>query len=185
MPEAGTPMRRVATTRLTLEPQVAAHADEMFVVLGDPAIYEYENEPPQSLEGLRERFAELERRWSPNGRERWLNWVIRLPSSQLIGYVQATVYPDGHASVAYELCSTYWGLGLGSAAVQAMMDELAVQHGVRRLTAVLKRENRRSLRLLQGLGFLPASAEAHEFHQVERDEYLMQRELAAPQLPRA
>jgi hypothetical protein len=33
---------------LVLEPQVAAHAAEMFRVLGDPAIYEFENAPPES-----------------------------------------------------------------------------------------------------------------------------------------
>ena len=43
-----------------LEPQVAAHAEAMFVVLSDPAIYAYENAPPESLEWLRKRF---ERRW--------------------------------------------------------------------------------------------------------------------------
>ena len=35
------------------------HAEEMFVVLSDPAIYEYEGEPPRSVQGLRDRFANL------------------------------------------------------------------------------------------------------------------------------
>lgn len=170
-------MKTLVTATLTLEPQVAAHADEMFGVLSDPAIYEYENEPPQSLEGLRERFAELESRRSPNGREQWLNWVIRLPTLQLIGYVQATVYPDGRAALAYELSSAHWGRGLARQAVQAMIGELAAGYGVRRLSAVLKRENLRSLRLLERLGFTLASAQAHEERQVERDEYLMQRDI--------
>jgi ribosomal-protein-alanine N-acetyltransferase len=173
------PMRVIATGVLTLEPQVAAHADEMFVLLCDPAIYEYENAPPQSLEGLRERFAELESRRSPNGKEAWLNWVIRLPSSRLIGYVQATVHPDGRAFIAYELNSTYWGRGLARAAVQAMIGELAEHHGVRELSAVLKRENLRSMRLLQRAGFTLASPAMHAALEVERDEFLMQR-LARP-----
>src|SRR5213592_2725081 len=62
---------------------------------GSFSIYEYENEPPPSLEWLRARFTKLESRRSPNGREQWLNWVIRLPTSELIGYVQATLHPDG------------------------------------------------------------------------------------------
>jgi hypothetical protein len=33
-------MRIIATDRLRLEPQVATHAEEMFRVLADPAIYE-------------------------------------------------------------------------------------------------------------------------------------------------
>jgi ribosomal-protein-alanine N-acetyltransferase len=38
-------MRVIQTGNLTLEPQTTAHAEEMFAVLSDPAIYEYENEP--------------------------------------------------------------------------------------------------------------------------------------------
>ena len=63
-------MRVIKATSLSLEPQTTLHAEEMFVVLSDPAIYEYENEPPRSLAWLRERFAKLESRrsaeYSPN-----------------------------------------------------------------------------------------------------------------------
>jgi uncharacterized protein YhfF/RimJ/RimL family protein N-acetyltransferase len=170
-------MRTIHTDRLALEPQVAAHAAEMFAVLSDPAIYEYENAPPQSESGLRERFAELESRRSPNGREQWLNWVIRLPDARLIGYVQATVYPGGRAAIAYELGSAWWGRGLASQAVQAMLGELAARFGVRQVSAVLKQENQRSRRLLERQGFAMASPAEHARREVERDEYLMLREL--------
>src|SRR2546427_1046077 len=105
-------MRVIQTGCLTLEPQTAVHAEEMFAVLSDPAIYEYENQPPPSLEWLRTRFTKLESRLSANGREQWLNWVIRLPTSELIGYVQATVHPNHRAAIAYDLSSAYWGRGL-------------------------------------------------------------------------
>ena len=166
-------MRSLVADGLTLEPQVAVHAAEMFVVLSDPAIYEYENAPPQSEQGLRERFADLESRWSANRRDQWLNWVIRLPSGQLIGYVQATVHPPGIAFIAYELGSAHWGRGLARRAVQAMIDELAQRYGVHRLCAVLKRENRRSFHLLQRLGFTLASDQALAEADIERDEHLM------------
>src|SRR5213593_3890807 len=98
-------MRVIETGSLTLEPQTAAHAEEMFTVLSDPAIYEYENEPPPSVDWLRARFTKLESRRSTNGQEQWLNWVIRLPTSELIGFVQATVRSKGRAAIAYELSS--------------------------------------------------------------------------------
>jgi [ribosomal protein S5]-alanine N-acetyltransferase len=170
-------MRVIETAALTLVPQTAAHADEMFVALGDPAIYEYENEPPPSLEWLHARFAKLESRRSPDGQERWLNWVIRLPASRLIGYVQATVRPGGSASIAYELASAYWGRGLGSNAVEAMISELVESYDVRAISAVLKRQNRRSLRLLERLGFSLAPPELHVLRQVEPGEILMLREI--------
>jgi RimJ/RimL family protein N-acetyltransferase len=181
-------MRTLAAERLTLEPQTAAHADEMFVVLGDPAIYEFENEPPRSPEWLRERFARLETRRSPDGREQWLNWVVRLPASGLIGYVQATVRANGEAAVAYELASAHWGRGYAREAILAMIAELAAHHGVRRLTAVFKRGNARSRRLLERLDFASASAAGHAEHGIPADEVLMQRDVdgatAADRAPR-
>lgn len=169
-------MRVIETGSLTLEPQTAAHAEEMFMVLSDPAIYEYENEPPPSPEWLCARFTKLETRLSAEGDEQWLNWVIRLPTSELIGYVQATVHPEGRAAIAYELSSAYWGRGLARQAVNAMISELIEHYRVRSFFAVLKRENRRSIRLLERLGFSLASSEQHVTHQVELGEVLMRRE---------
>lgn len=172
-------MRAIVSDGLTLEPQTAAHAAPMFAVLSDPAIYEYENKPPPSLEWLRERFAKLESRRSADGSEQWLNWVIRISTSELIGYVQATVHANGAASIAYELSRAYWGRGLARRAVEAMLAELGEHYHVRTVTAVLKRENRRSRRLLERLGFSPAAPELHAQHDVEPGEILMQREVRA------
>lgn len=173
-------MRVVETPALTLEPQIAAHADEMFVVLSDPAIYEHENEAPESIDWLRTRFTKLESRESTDGDEQWLNWVIRIPTGALIGFVQATVYRNGGADIAYVLSSGYWGQGLASLAVQAMMSELADHYQVHSLSAVLKRENQRSIKLLERLGFALALPEEHIAQQIEADELLMRRENLRP-----
>src|SRR5712691_387833 len=170
-------MHIIQTASLTLEPQAATHAEEMFAVLGDPAIYEFENEPPPSLEWLRTRFTKLESRLSADGQEQWLNWVIRVPTSELVGYAQATVRPDGHAAIAYELSRAYWGRGLARQAVQAMISELVEHYQVRRLSAVLKRGNLRSMRLVEHLGFSLASPEEHAKQRVETGEVLMRRNI--------
>lgn len=161
------------SARLALEPQCATHAEEMFAVLSDPAIYEHENAPPASVDWLRERYRKLETRRSPDGSEAWLNWVIRLPSNELIGYVQATVYPSGLAFIAYELASRWWGRGLASEAVRMMQAALVAEHGVQHFQAVLKKGNQRSMRLLQRLGFALATQAEHDAAAVEADEYLM------------
>jgi RimJ/RimL family protein N-acetyltransferase len=173
-------MRVIEAPGMTLEPQAVAHVDEMFAVLNDPAIYEYENEPPPSIEWLRTRFTKLESRRSPDGTEAWLNWVIRLPTGALIGFVQATVQADGCASIAYELSSAYWGRGLATRAVEAMIGELEAQYEVRELLAVFKSANHRSRRLLERLGFSLASPEAHAERHVEPGELLMHRDLRKP-----
>jgi RimJ/RimL family protein N-acetyltransferase len=166
-------MRRIETQRLCLEPLTAAHAVGMFAVLSDPAIYEYENAPPVSLAWLYARYEKLSTRTSPDGTEQWLNWVIRLRDGALAGYVQATISPDGHAGIGYEFASRHWGRGLAGEAVAAMLAELAGRYRVDRFTAVLKRDNLRSLRLLQRLGFAPAGAEGDDGAAIEADEVLM------------
>jgi [ribosomal protein S5]-alanine N-acetyltransferase len=166
-------MNPVDPGRLTLEPQTAAHAEEMFRVLSDPAIYEYENEAPESLQWLRDRFARLESRQSADGRELWLNWVVRLAGGELIGYVQATVLKDRRAMIAYVFASQYWGHGYALEAVRAMMSELGEHYAVRRFLAVFKRSNARSRRLLERLGF--ALPEAGAGCETELDEMVMER----------
>jgi [ribosomal protein S5]-alanine N-acetyltransferase len=171
-------MRTLHSARLGLEPQTALHAPAMFEVLGDPAIYTYENQPPASLDTLTQRFARLESRQSPDGREQWLNWVLRLRSDGvLIGYVQATVQADGRALVAYVLASRHWGQGLGSEAVLAMLDALQGQWQVRQALAVFKRANHRSQALLQRLGFADAPQDDPAHATREPDEGLMRRPL--------
>lgn len=182
---APVPMRTLDDERVRLEPQTLAHADAMFEVLCDPAIYEHENQPPPSLPWLRRRFARLESRRSGDGSQRWLNWVIRLKDSgELAGYVQATLHAgSARAAIAYELNSRYWGRGLASAAVALMLRELAGKYGVHELSAVLKRGNLRSLKLLQRLGFEPGPDALRERWQVEPDELLMTRCAQPPPLP--
>lgn len=170
-------MRSIDTGKATLEPQTVLHAADMFVVLSDPAIYEFENAPPSSEEWLRARYARLEARRSPDGAEQWLNWVLRLPSGALAGYVQATVSGDGSALIAYELSSPHWGKGLAYSAVTTMIAELATTYDTRQLWAILKRNNARSLRLLQRLQFATATAAQREALHVEADEILMARDL--------
>jgi len=166
-------MRILVAGDLTLEPQVAGHADAMFDVLCDPALYAYEDEPPASREWLRTRFAKLETRQSTDGREQWLNWVIRMPPGDLIGFVQATVHRDGSAAVAYVLGSSYWGRGLARQATAAMIDELVERYRVDRLFAVAVRRNLRSTRLLKRLGFALAPPELQVAHGIPPEEVLM------------
>lgn len=157
-------MRTLVASPLVLEPLTAAHAKAMYAVLSDPAIYEFENAPPDSEGALERRYSMLESRRSPDGREAWLNWVVRLPDGALAGYVQATVLASGAALVAYELASRHWHQGIGTRAVSAMLEELRTAYGARLFVAVLKARNWRSLALLRKLGFAQADpAEAARF----------------------
>ena len=171
-------MRTLRTARCTLEPQLQVHAAEMFEVLDDPAIYEFENEPPPSVQWLAERYRRLESRGPDDGSEQWLNWVVRLPAGALAGYVQATVLPSGVAFVAYELGSAHWPQGIGSSAVRAMLDELREQHGVHTFLAVLQARNFHSEALLRSLRFEPGDPQQQAQYRDEPDELVMVRPAA-------
>lgn len=170
-------MRTLSTAICTLEPQRQAHAAEMFVVLCDPAIYEFERGPPPSVERVAAGYQRLESRLSPDGAEHWLNWVVRLPGGELTGYVQATVIAGRQACIGYEFASRYWRRGIATAALTAMFQELAHAHDVPLLVAVLKAANYRSLGLLHKLGFTQASAETSASHAPEADEIVLLRPL--------
>jgi ribosomal-protein-alanine N-acetyltransferase len=173
-------MKTLCTACCTLEPLVVTHAPEMFLVLSDPAIYEFENEPPVSVEWLARRYEYLEGRESPDGKEQWLNWVIQLPDGALAGCVQATALAGGKSYVAYELNSRYWRQGIGSSAVRAVLAELRSNYGVHTFVAVLKTANYRSMAFLQQLGFSPASQQQVAEFKPEADERVMVKTVDPP-----
>lgn len=145
-------MRLLAGEGITLEPQVAAHAAELYAVLADPSLYEFiDSKEPASEAALRERLGRLESRQSPDGEEDWLNWAIRTAAGDVAGYVQATVTPDHSAEIAYVLGQAFWRRGIAFAACRLMIDELRETYGVTRLTATLDPANAASLALLKKL----------------------------------
>ncbi len=148
----------IATRRLRLEPLRVEHAAALYEGLREPDLYRFTDDaPPPSLEWLEARYARLERRTSPDGLSRWLNWAIWAPEQgRHVGYVQATVDPPGdEAGIAYVLLSPYRGRGYAREAVAAMLAALA-EDGVARFSATTDAANARSIALLQALGFRPA-----------------------------
>lgn len=158
-PPAPAPMQRLNTDRLLLEPLTVGHAQAMFGVLAEPELYRHlDHPPPPSVEHVRGVYAQLQQRRSPAGDEQWLNWVLCGADGAPIGFVQATVFEPASAWVAYLLASRYWGDGLASEATAAMLAHLERHYGVRQFLATVEAENRRSIALLDRLGFRLASA---------------------------
>ena len=151
-------MRRLTSERLVLEPLTRLHAQEMFVALADRAIYRYIDEaPPASIEALATRYARLESRRSGDGREHWLNWVVREPASgRAVGFVQASVMDNGTAFVAYVIAPGSQGQGYGREATAAMIAELERGYGAKVLRASVDARNAASIALATALGFYEA-----------------------------
>lgn len=170
---------------IRLEALVPAHAEEMFHVLDDPAIYRYiDDETPASVDALRRRYAVLEARRSPDGAEQWLNWAVRDAAGSLAGYVQATIRTPGAAWVAYVFASRHWGRGLAQQAVREMIQILARDHAVWQLLAAVDKRNAPSLRLLERLGFSVLPLEQQVLRAVSPGDVLLSCEIAKLRPPR-
>lgn len=130
----------------------------MFSALSDPAIYSFMDDPPPvSVEALAERYGRLETRMSGDGRERWLNWIVReTATARAIGFVQATVKEDGTALVAYVIIPAAQGRGFAREATEAMIGELRASYGSGLLRASVDARNFPSIALLVALGFREA-----------------------------
>jgi RimJ/RimL family protein N-acetyltransferase len=172
-------MQTLHTASLTLEPLTVAHADEMYGVLAEARLYEHlDYGPPPSLEHVRSVYARQAPGRSPDGRQLWLNWLLRLNGAGLIGYVQATVTPAADAWVAYVLASAHWGQGHASAASAAMIEHLRQAHGCRRCLASVELANHRSVAVLKRLGFHQAEGAELKGHELSPTELLFIRHLA-------
>lgn len=151
MPNPNPPLR---TPRLHLEAQTRHHAPAMMRALADPRMYAFiPSDPPDDEPALRERYARLETRRSPDGHEHWLNWVVLL-NGEAIGRVEATVHAnESRSDIAYLLHPDFWGHGYAVEAVTAMLEHLRDHLHVGTFSATVDTRNAASQRLLERLGF--------------------------------
>ncbi|WP_241249145.1 GNAT family N-acetyltransferase [Agrococcus sp. KRD186] len=138
-----------------LDPLHVDDADAMVRVLHDAALYEYTGGEPPSVAQLRRRYTAQVVGQSPDGAERWLNWVIRLqPSGAPVGYVQATVEEEDGArtaEAAWVIGVAHQGQGCAVEAAAAMIEWLAAQH-VRTVIAHVHPQHEASMRVAARLG---------------------------------
>ncbi len=168
-------MNSIVAGSLELQPLTVAHAERMFEVLSDPALYEFlDSGPPPSVEHLRRVYRKLEARTSPNGTEAWLNWVIVDQPGQPLGYVQATITEPGRAWIAFVIGRASWGRGVARASTSAMLRELTATYGIQHFLACVEQANRRSIALLESLSFRPVPHDETVSCQLTETERLFQ-----------
>jgi RimJ/RimL family protein N-acetyltransferase len=149
------------TARLTLEPLSPAHADEMAPLLGDARLYAFTGGAPPRLEELRARYVRQAAGRSPDGVERWCNWIARRREDGVaVGFVQATVSEDPPSPVpltavlAWALGARFHGCGYAREAAAEMMRWLA-RTGVTRFAAYIHPEHTASMGVARALGMMP------------------------------
>lgn len=135
----------IATARTLLVPIRVEDAAEMAEVLGAPELYEFiGGRPPMEAE-LTARYARQVIGHSPDGRQDWYNWVIRLRADgRAVGTAQATVVEEGrHADVAWIVGLPWQHQGYGSEAATALVQWL-VARGTPYVTAHVHPEHHAS-----------------------------------------
>jgi uncharacterized protein (DUF1684 family) len=162
----------LTSERLRLEPLTVDHAPAMVAVLADPSLYEFTGGSPPTLSELSARYARQSAGHSPDGAERWLNWIVVLkdqPSDQPIGYVQATVV-GAEAEISWVMSPAHQGRGLATEAATAMVDRLA-SAGITRLVAHIHPDHAASAVVGARLGLRPTNVVedgevrwVHDFH---------------------
>ncbi len=161
-------MDTLKTLRLTLEPLAVSHADAMFEVLRDPALYRHlDSKPHATVAYTREVYARLATRTSPDGTERWLNWIVVPHGAGPVGFVQATIRVAGTAWIAYLLAPHAQRRGYASEAVMAMKADLTDHHGIDRFLATVEPDNEASVALLERCGLRIARATEAAGHRLD------------------
>ncbi|MFJ6849187.1 GNAT family N-acetyltransferase [Streptomyces sp. NPDC091271] len=143
-----------STSRLDALPLDVAHAEEMAVVLFDPALHTYTGGVPEDADALRARY-ERQGAGSPDPAERWWNWVLRVRADGcLAGYVQATVR-GARAEVAWVVGARWQGRGYAKEAAAGLVGHLLGQGSVRTVVAHIHPGHAASAAVASAAGLLP------------------------------
>ena len=135
---------------MRLDPLRVADAAEMADVLADPGLYEVIGGGPPTLDELTERYRRQVVGRSADGRESWLNWVVRVDGTA-VGYVQATVVEGDRAAVAWVIGAPWQGRGYATEAGRQLL-ALLPGHGVTRIEAHIAPGHAPSERVAAQLG---------------------------------
>ena len=161
-PLAGTPVEETTleTERLFLEPLLPEHATLLFENLADERLYRFiPTDAPESAEALETRYRKLSSRRSPDGAQVWLNFAMRLreggtlPKASYVGMLEATVFPDRSAYLAYTVFVPFWRQGYAREGCARMLRHLLEDYKVLVVVAEMDTRNAASVSLAEALGF--------------------------------
>jgi ribosomal-protein-alanine N-acetyltransferase len=161
-PLAGTPVEETTleTGRLVLEPLLPEHAPLLFEGLADERLHRFiPTDAPESAEALETRYRKLSSRRSPDGAEVWLNFAMRLreegtlPKASYVGMLEATVFPNRSAYIAYTVFVPFWRQGYAREGCARMLRHLLEDYRVLVVVAGMDTRNAASVSLAEALGF--------------------------------
>ena len=157
------PEALLETPRLLLEPLEVSHAQVLYEPFQSESIYEYIPENPSaSVEALTTRYQWLSSRRFPDDQEVWLNWALReRGEDRYVGTLQATVFPDATASLAYILFPVFWRQGYAKEGCGRILDLLFQDYQIHMVSAEIDTRNTASITLIESLGFQRVATTLH------------------------
>ena len=144
----------LTTSRLLLRHILPGDAESLFAILSDEETMKfYGHEPHESLDDTKEVIRQIEERYT---RKEALRWGITFRGEdRLIGSCSIFHFDTGFdcAETGYELNRAYWGKGIMTEAMSAILTFGFSELGLHRIEAIIDIENERSKGLLIKLGF--------------------------------
>ena len=159
---------------LRIEPLRKLHAALVFEELADLNIYEYMEERPQTdLAGLEKRYARLEIGAPAGCGELWLNWLVTDDATEnILGTIQATIYPNARAEIGYAFILKHWGKGIASKSLRWLNQNLHNRWGMNAVDAQVDQRNIGSWKALENAGFKRIKELDATLHEAATRDYL-------------
>jgi ribosomal-protein-alanine N-acetyltransferase len=146
-------MTVLETPRLTLRTWTEDDAPAMHVIFSDPEAMRFWNSPlsrsPEDLvPGIRRSISA-----PPEFHAAWA--VVLKETGEAMGFLNYhhRDVQNAHLEIGYIFARSFWGRGLGSEAVSAVLDHCFDDLQANRVEALIDPDNHASMRLAGGLGF--------------------------------
>ncbi|MDH4157447.1 MAG: GNAT family N-acetyltransferase [candidate division Zixibacteria bacterium] len=178
---------RLETSRLVIRPLTVRDLPQFHALLRDKEVLQYLPEDVMSREEARGILSWLIGCYSKNTPERIIKFTVGVAqkeNNELIGWCGfgPLEFDPSEIEIYYGLSRHYWGRGLATEAAGAMMHYAFERVGLKRLVAVVRPENRASVRVIEKLGLiygktvtgLPSDYAAYEgdfYYSLNRDQY--------------
>jgi RimJ/RimL family protein N-acetyltransferase len=146
--------------RLALEPLRLEHERELAPLLADPALHVFTGGEPDTPAERRARIARQVRGRSPDGRDVWMNWVLR-DGTDAVGTLQATLRPDRVAEVAWVVFTPFQGRRYAREAAVVLVEWLLVSGTADAVVAHIHADHAASAAVARAAGLAPTAERHH------------------------
>ena len=151
-PQPPTAFPTLTTERLTLRSLEISDTEAIFRHFSDPQVVKFLMDPLESTDDAAEVIQQLVRLFKSG---KGIYWVLMLKTTgELVGICSFERFgPGSRGEIGFDLAPAWWGIGLMTEALTAVIHYGFETLGLREIIAITALDNRRALRLLKRLGF--------------------------------